>query len=117
MSYKVTITYEPKNIPADRVGDSICPLFTMDNAYCDCEAYDGSIYDTNVAGNGEIEQVEPFATTSIPMSAPLAQFKLAAVADEEGKVEFEVEDYQEAFYYKTLGVQLADQGFVVTVNP
>lgn len=119
----------------------ICSIFQPVNSYVDSPAYvegypntgstgtEGtygkSIYSTNVEGWGELPLMEPFATTSIPMSTALAQFKLAMVGedlldDEENvigkKVEFQVEDYKEAFYYKTLGTQLADQGFEVEVT-
>ena len=120
----------------------ICSVFQPVNSYVDTPAYvEGypntgstgdageygkSIYATNVDGWGNVPLMEPFASTSVPMTTALAQFKLAMVGedlldDDENvigkKVEFLVIDYKEAFYYKTLGVQLADQGFSVEVTP
>ena len=140
--YNVTIIYTGFN-PLDMlesVADPICRLMQPTGSYIDSPAYvDGhpndlsgqtgeygpSIYATNVAGDIVIPQQEPFASTSVPFSTPLAQFKLAMVGEEvtgEGgnvtghQVTFQVEDYKEAFYYKTLGAQMADQGFTVTVE-
>ena len=140
--YNVTIIYTGFN-PLDMlesVADPICRLMQPTGSYIDSPAYvDGhpndlsgqtgeygpSIYATNVAGDVVIPQQEPFASTSVPFSTPLAQFKLAMVGEDVlddndnvigKKVEFQVEDYKEAFYYKTLGAQMADQGFAVTVE-
>jgi hypothetical protein len=71
---------------------------------------------------GSVAAMEPYATTSIPFPVPLAQFKLAVVGgkDEDGNpnntVTFTTEDSKEAFYYMQVGVQMADQGFVVEVT-
>lgn len=120
----------------------ICSVFQPVNSYVDTPAYvegypntgstgsngeySKSIYATNVDGWGEVPLMEPFASTSIPMTTALAQFKLAMVGEDllddndnviGKKVEFQVEDYKEAFYFMTLGHQLADQGFTVEVTP
>lgn len=142
--YKVLIKFTGLNAEGlfDNLSEQICRIFQPTNSYVDGPAYaDGypntgslgktgsygkSIYATNVEGWGEAPMMEPFATTSIPSPVALAQFKLALVGedllDEHShvigkKVEFQVEDYKEAFYYKTLGYQLADQGFEVEVTP
>lgn len=145
MSYKVTIQYTGPAVDNmfENMTSTICDIFQPQNGYVNSpvyqegfpnggsiatgdQVYGKSIYATNVPGWGTIPAVEPYATTSIPLPVALAQFKLAAVGDEMvddethevigHEVEFEVEDYKEAFYYKTLGIQLADQGFTVTVE-
>ena len=68
--------------------------------------------------------MEPYASTSFPFPVPLAQFKVAVIgtpvttSDPDGPkyVEFDVDTYMEAFWYKQAGVALADQGFVVEVT-
>ena len=90
------------------------------NSYVDTPAYAGTVYDTNVEGFGQLNIMEPYATTSFPFPVPLAQFKLAVVGtDGDGgkEVEFTVDTYEEAFWYMTAGAQLKDQGFTVTVTP
>lgn len=145
MSYKVTIQYTGPAVEDlfENMTSTICDIFRPMNGYVNSPVYqegypnDGSIatgdkvygksiYATNVSGWGTTPAVEPFETTSIPFPTALAQFKLAIVGepitDEDSgevlghQVEFTVDDYKEAFYYKTLGVQLADQGFTVTVE-
>lgn len=129
MAYTVTITYNGVETEVEKLCAQICRFFAPKNSYVDLPAYTEGIpadaddeskvagkscYATNVPGFGSIEAAEPFATTSIPMSTPLAQFKLAVVG-EDNTVEFDVDDYKEAFYYKQLGAQMADQGFTVEV--
>lgn len=115
MAYTVTIKYN--GVPTaqvDKFISQICGIFDPKNSYIDTAAYEGTVYDTNVEGFGTIEAVEPFATTSVPYPVALAQFKTAVVGTD-NTVEFTVDDYKEAFYYMTIGEQLADQGFEVTV--
>jgi hypothetical protein len=49
------------------------------------------------------------------MPVPFAQFKMAMVADD-GVVEFKVDSWTEAFYFKQMGEQVKDQGFSIEVN-
>lgn len=120
MSYRVTITYTGVPAAIENISAEICRLFAPKADYIDTAAYAGTVYDTNVEGFGAIAPMEPFASTSIPFPAALAQFKLAAVKgmnedEEDNQVIFYVDDYKEAFYYKTIGEQMADQGFAVEV--
>lgn len=118
--YTITIVYTgPKSPESVQFVSPICPIYTPSNSYADTTAYAGTVYDTNVAGFGKIDLMEPYASTSFPYPVPLAQFKLAIVGETQNdgskKVEFTVDTYQEAFWYKTAGEQLKDQGFTVTV--
>lgn len=115
MAYTVKITYKGVKKDADRIGMNISRMFEPTGAYIDSKPYEGTVYDTNVEGWGETAMPEPFASTSIPFPAALAQFKLAIVG-KSNEVSFDVEDYKEAFYYETLGDQMKDQGFVVEVS-
>ena len=126
MTYTITIEYRGKETDVERIACPICRIFTPSASYVDTPAYEGTTWDTNVAGWGSTPSVEPYASTSIPFPVPLAQFKLAVVGkpikDGEEKevightVTFTTEDYKEAFYYKQVGAALADQGFTVTVK-
>lgn len=130
MAYTILIKYNGVEQAPEKLVSPVCRLFIPNNSYIDTPAYtEGipatedeesriagkSIYATNVDGVGEVNLYEPYATTSIPFPAPLAQFKLAVVG-EDNQVEFTVDDYKEAFYYQQLGVQMKDQGFEVTVT-
>ncbi len=71
-------------------------------------------YATNVDGwGGCLPLPEPYASTSIPLPVPLAQFKLALLSGEE--VTFEA-DFQQAMYYANIGPALISEGFEVTVK-
>lgn len=121
MAYTIKIVYSgvpvPESIP---FVSPIAPLYVPTNSYIDTPAYEGTVYDTNVAGFGQLNIMEPYASTSFPYPVPLAQFKLAVVGtdgDNGKEVEFTVDTYEEAFWYMTAGEQLKDQGFTVTVTP
>lgn len=116
MTYKVIITYTGVEKNVDKLVAPICRMFGPSASYTDFPAYDGTTYDTNVAGFGNVDMPEPYASTSIPFPVPLAQFKLAVVG-KNNKVEFEVDDYKEAFYYMGVGAAIAEQGFKVEVRP
>lgn len=115
--YKVTITYAGLVADPQPAIDEICGMYTMDGSYIESEAYKGTVYDTKTHGMGSIPLPEPYASTGIPSAYPSAAGKFhLAVIGESNTVEFETADYKEAFYYKQIGAQLADQGFTVTVE-
>ena len=144
MSYTIKITYKGVEADASSIVAPICRIYHPANSYIDTAVYTQggpitkngqpadkigdvdpnygkSVYATNVEGFGEIADPDLFATASIPFPIPLAQFKLAMVADAkdgEGhpQVTIETDDYKEAFYYQQVGLALADQGFVVEVK-
>ena len=128
MAYSITITYKGIEMGAANIVAPVCRVFRPDASYIDTVAYQKgftdaegeakygkSVFATNVDGFGSVEALEPFATTSVPFPVPMTQFKLAVVG-EDNKVEFDVDDYKEAFYYEQIGKALADQGFEVTVS-
>lgn len=129
MSYNVKITYIGIAQDVERIADEICRIFIPNGSYIDSavytqghgDDYGKSVYATNVSGFGSTEVKEPYASTSIPFSVPLAQFKLAVIStteDAEGHpyIEFVVDDYKEAFYYEEVGAAIAEQGFKVEVS-
>lgn len=136
MAYSIKITYKGEQTDVEQVAASICPIMLPNTSYADTpvfeegykvgdeakdKKYGKSVYATNVDGFGSIDVKEPFKTTSFPFPVPLAQFKVAVIADDKDEhgnpyVEFDVEDYKEAMYYKEAGIKLADQGFEVKVT-
>lgn len=125
MAYTVVIKYTGVSGEVAIGPAPIARLWNPDGSYIDSTPYIGTVYDTNVEGWGELPAVAPYDSTSVPYPVALAQFKLATVGedllndDDEviGKqTTFTVEDYKEAFYYMTIGEQMADQGFEVTVT-
>ena len=123
-TYKVKITFDPRKV-AEQIPAPfapVCSVFEPNASYIDSEDYEATRYNSNVKGFGDIPQVEPYASTSVPMSTPLAQFKLATQAQKVDEttgvrsLEFNVEDYKEAFYYLQLGKDMEEQGFAVEVE-
>lgn len=119
----VKIVFDPRKVakPAEGEGTSVCAIFNPESSYVDGKAYEGSRFDSNVPGLGNTNAPEPYASTSVPMSTPLAQFKMATQASVDPgtgvrTLTFEVDDYKEAFYYKQLGEDMKDQGFAVTIT-
>lgn len=144
MAYTVTITYNGIDVDADlRIADPISRIMVPTSSYIDSavyreghpaetvttvspefefEGYGKSIYATNVlSGIDSIPMPDIWSESTVPMSVPLAQFRMAVVGEDDGNGgktrSFDVEDYKEAFYYMELGVQLKDQGFTVEVAP
>ena len=126
-TYTVKIVYSGVAAPEDiRFASPISPLYCPTNSYIHTDAYEGTVYDTDVKGMGSIAPVEPYASTAFPFPVSMAQFKLATVGTdvigEDGvatgakEVTFEVDNYAEAFWYMQAGEELADQGFTVTVT-
>lgn len=127
MAYNVKITYTCPT--AETISQSVAPIgarYTLSNSYNDTVGYDGSVYDTNVKGWGDLVLPEPYASTSFPYPVALSQFKVATIGEDvlgdDGQptgskyVEFEVETYMEAWHYQEAGVALAPQGFEVEVT-
>lgn len=135
--YTVTIEYrKPVSEAVMRAVAPICRIMVPTSSYIDTAvytqggpvgaedlAYGKSIYATNVNGWGEITLPFPYDADLFPYPVPLAQFSVAMVGEEileddvvvGHKVEFDVDDYKEAFYYIEVGSQLKDEGFTVTV--
>lgn len=127
MAYNVKITYAGPAVPeAERAVSPISGTYAPTNSYTETVAYDGTVYDTNVRGWGSIDIPEPYASTSFPFPVPMAQFNVAVIGEDvmgddgeptgEKFIEFEVETYEQAFYYMETGKALAGQGFTVEVT-
>lgn len=116
MSYKVTIVYAGLVTDSQKAVMPICGEYVPDGSYIESAPYKGTVYDTKTHGMGSIPLVEPYASEGIPAAYPSAvgKFHLAVVGKDK-KVEFTVDDYKEAFYYKQLGDKLVTSGFTVTV--
>lgn len=119
----VKIVFDPRKVAKPQVEASanVCAVFDTEASYVDSQDYEGTRYDSNVPGMGIMDAVEPYASTSVPMSTPLAQFKMTTLAPANEltgvrELSFEVSDYKEVFYYKQLGEDMKDQGFEVTVT-
>ena len=86
---KVTITFTAPVAPAAQPVDQICSIFLPTNAAADLPAFEGTYYDTNVAGFGEGMSIEKFFADSVAHPGLIAALKLAVA---NGEYAFETED-------------------------
>lgn len=124
MATTVTIYHVPAlaATPATDKSVEICSVFAMGNSYVDTAAYEGTVYDTNVEGNGTTVVPEPYATTMVPLPTVLAQISVGTIGEDATynslpakKVEIEVEDAKEVLYYKTVKAQIEDPSIVIEI--
>lgn len=109
----VKITFTAPEAPANRSVASICAIFEPKNAYIDMEAYEGTVYDTNVDGFGEWEGFVGYLSKITNTPNILILFKAAS---RDGEVEFEEADPKQLEYLKEIGLALADYGFTVEID-
>lgn len=109
----ITIAYTAISAPVDNLAAQICATFVPTNAAADLAVFDGTYYDTNVAGFGEGMSIEKFFADSVAHPGLIAGLKFA-VAD--GEYEFETEDLATIEYAKSVAPAVADQGFTITVT-
>lgn len=109
---KVTITYTAISAPTVDTAASICGVFSPANAASDLAAFDGTYYDTNVAGFGEGMSVEAFIKGSVAHPGLVLALKNAV---KDGSYAFETTDEQYIEYLNEVADAVADQGFKIEV--
>lgn len=119
MAKTITIKYTAIAAPADQNVADIAPNFYPGNAACDLPVFDGTYYDTNVYGIGEIESLEALvakfvAHVATPGSASVVAALRKAVKD--GTYTFTAENENEALYWGEIAPAVADQGFEITLG-
>lgn len=110
---KITITYAAINAPAGKPADQICATFVPTNAAADNAAFDGTYYDTNVAGLGLRADIAKFVTDSVAHPGLVAALKRA---QKDGSYEFDTTDHDTIMYYEEVAAAVADQGFTIAVT-
>lgn len=111
----VKITYTAISAPAADQVAQICATFVPTNAAADYPAFEGTYYDTNVAGIGEGVSIEKFFAASVAHPGLIAALKLAVA---NGEYEFDTEDEATIMYLDEIVATgaVADQGFVIEVS-
>lgn len=109
----ITIAYTAVTAPANQVGAQICSTYLPTNAAADLAPFDGTYYDTNVQGFGEVMPVAKFYADSVAHPGVVLALKLAV---EKGSYEFETTEAKEIAYFEELADALASQGFTITVD-
>ena len=111
----IKIEYSAIAAPAAEAVAQICATFVPTNAAADLAPFDGTYYDTNVAGWGEGTSIEDFFAQSVAHPGLFAAIKLAMEA-EDGVYEFETSDDKTIIYADELAKVLKGEGFTITVT-
>ena len=111
----IKITYTAISAPTTEVGAQICGTYVPTNAAADLPVFEGTYYDTNVAGFGEGLAVEKFFADSVAHPGLIAALKLAIA---NGEYEFDTEDEKLIMYLEEIVATgaVADQGFEIVVS-
>ncbi len=109
----VKITYTAISAPVASIVNQICATFVPTNAAADNPVFEGTYYDTNVAGIGEGMSIEKFFKDSVAHPGLVLALKLAI---ERGEYEFDTEDEKLMMYLDEVADAVADQGFEIVVS-
>ena len=112
----INITYVKPTPAADLTPtQQICATFQPTNAACDNTVFNGTYYDTNVAGYGDAMSVEAFWNAQIAHPGLIAALR-AAMRAEEGTYSWNDAPADEVLYIEEIEPALAEQGFTFAVG-
>lgn len=109
----ITITYTAISAPAAEAVAQICAVYLPTNAAADLAPFNGTYYDTNVAGYGAAMPIEKFFADSVAHPGLIAGLKFAVA---NGEYAFETEDLATIEYAKSVAPAVVDQGFTIVVT-
>lgn len=109
----IKIVYTAISAPTSEAVAQICAVYVPTNAAADLPVFEGTYYDTNVAGFGEGMTIEKFFQNSVAHPGLIAALKLAV---ENGEYEFDTDDAMMIMYLEEVADAVADQGFEITVS-
>jgi len=110
---QITIKYTAISAPAADAVAQICATFVPTNAAADLPAFEGTYYDTNVAGFGESMALEAFFQASVAHPGLILALKNAVKS---GEYTFDTEDNDMIMYLEEVASAVASQGFEITVS-
>ena len=109
----VKITYTAVSAPVADLVANICATYVPNNAAADLPVFDGTYYDTNVAGFGEGMSAEKFFAASVAHPGLILALKNAVKL---GEYEFDTDDEKMIIYLDEVKDAVADQGFEIEVS-
>lgn len=113
MAKDITITYSAVTAPSAQIGAQICGTYAPNNAAADLAPFDGTYYDTNVAGFGEGMTIETFFANSVAHPGLVLALKNAI---KDGTYTFTTDDQDEIDYLGEVASAVADQGFEIEIE-
>lgn len=111
----INITYVKPTPAADLTPtQQICATFQPTNAAADNTVFNGTYYDTNVAGFGDGLSIDEFWAAQVAHPGLIAALR-AAMRSENGSYDWVDAPADEVLYIEEINPALAEQGFTLTV--
>lgn len=115
MAKTITITYSAIAAPAVSAVQQICDVYYPSNNASRNPVFDGTYYDTNVEGFGEVTTLEAFMANMVAHPGLVAALR-AAMNAEDGVYTYTDATELEALYALELAPALKPQGFTIEVS-
>lgn len=115
MAKTITITYSAIAAPAVNAVQQICDVYYPANNASRNPKFDGTYYDTNVEGFGEVTTIEAFMAEMVAHPGLVAALR-AAMNAQDGTYTYENATELEALYAGELAPALKSQGFTIEVS-
>lgn len=113
MAKTITIKYTAVTAPVANPVAEIPAVFYPNNAAADLAVFEGTYYDTNVAGIGEGLSLEAFMAKQVAFPGLVAALRKAV---KDGEYTFTTEDEKLVLYLGEVAPAIADQGFEITLG-
>jgi hypothetical protein len=108
---QIVIKYKAVTPVVHKAVAQICGVYYPNSAAADLKPFDGTYYDTNVAGVGEGLHLEKFMSQQVAFPG-LNAYLRKAIRD--GEFSFESDDQKLQLYLQECAPALKDQGFTFT---
>lgn len=113
MAHTITFKYTAVVAPVVNPVAPICPVMMPTNAAADMKAFEGTYYDTNVAGWGEGTALEAFMAQVDAHPGLVAAVKQAI---KKGECTFTEATDKDVLYLNEVAGSLADQGIEIIID-
>lgn len=111
MAHRIVIKYEAVEQANPESVAQICGVFYPNSAAADMAPFEGTYYDTNVAGFGEGMDAQSFMSKMVAYPG-LTAYLRKAIRD--GEYQFETNDDKMYLFLEECAPALKDQGFTFT---
>lgn len=114
MAHTITFKYTKVVAPEVNPVAPICPIMLPENAACDNAKFEGTYYDTNVAGWGEGTALEAFMAQADAHPGIVAAVKQAILTGED--VVIDDATSKDVLFMNEIKGSLADQGIEIKID-
>lgn len=113
MAYTITIKFEAVAAPNTAKVAQICGVYYPDTAAANLPVFEGTYYDTNVEGIGELTTLEAYLGKMVAHPGLIAALRLAV---QDGEAVFETEDDKAYLLMNEASKALVSEGFTITIE-